>query len=195
MSPTLRYGLAQAPPGIRITQDLLNTVSIDLVSQPDLLDSVQDVGRWLESVDASFADRQLRNSDLTKLRALRDYLRQTVSAGAVSGTAEAFPSGSFSLTVDPGTGEVSVSPKGAGVERVISAVLIERLFAERDGTWRRLKLCHNDACSLAFYDRTRNNNGVWHDVHVCGNAANLRASRNRRKSKETRAAQLETSQR
>jgi hypothetical protein len=98
----------------------------------------------------------------------------------VSGTRRAFPSGSLSLFVDPVHGDMSVVPKGVGVERVVSAVLIERLFAERDGTWRRLKLCRNTACSLAFYDRTRNNNGVWHDVHICGNAVNLRASRSRR---------------
>ena len=180
MSPTLRYGLAQAP-GMRLIQDLLNTVSVDIAGQIDLLDNLQDVGRWLKSIDASLMDRQLRKSDLTKLRALREYLRLTISAGAVSGTSRAFPSGSLSLSVGPLNGEVSVIPTGVGVERVVSAVLIERLFAERDGTSQRLKLCHNTACSLAFYDRTRNNNGVWHDVHVCGNAINLRASRNRRK--------------
>ena len=182
MSPTLRYGLAQAPLGMRLTQDLLNTVSVDLAGHVDLLDNLQDAGRWLKSIHASFASRQLRKSDLAKLRALRDYLRLTISAGAVSGTARDFPSGSLSLCVGPVNGEVSAVPTGSGVERIVSAVLIERLFAERDGTWRRLKLCHNTACSLAFYDRTRNNNGVWHDVHVCGNAVNLRASRNRRKA-------------
>jgi predicted RNA-binding Zn ribbon-like protein len=184
MSPTLRYELAQAPAGLRLTQDLLNTVSVDLAGQIDLLDNLQDAGRWLKSIDDSFAGRQLRKSDLARLRALRDYLRHTISAGAVSGTTRAFPSGSLSITVGPANGEVSVVPKGVGVERIVTAVLIERLFAERDGTWRRLKLCYNTACSLAFYDRTRNNNGVWHDVHVCGNAANLRASRSRRKGEK-----------
>ena len=181
MSPTLRYGIAQAPPNMRLTQDLLNTVSVDLAGQADLLDNLEDVGRWLTSIDVSFVKRKLRKGDLVKLKALREYLRQTMSAGAVSGTIESFPSGALSLAAGTVSGKISVVPIGAGVERIVSAVLMERLFAEHDGTWRRLKLCLNTACSLAFYDRTRNNNGVWHDVHVCGNAINLRASRNRRK--------------
>jgi predicted RNA-binding Zn ribbon-like protein len=183
MSPTLRYGLAQAPPNMRLTQDLLNTVSVDLAGQADVLDNLEDVGRWLASIDASFAKRKLRKGDLVKLKALREYLH-TISAGAVSGTTKTFPSGALALAAAPANGEVSVVPIGAGVEKIVSAVLMERLFAEHDGTWRRLKLCYNTACSLAFYDRTRNNNGVWHDVHVCGNAINLRASRSRRKSEK-----------
>ena len=35
---------------------------------------------------------------------------------------------------------------------------------------------------FAFYDRSRNNGRVWHDVHTCGNVANLRASRARRRA-------------
>ncbi|TFV34142.1 CGNR zinc finger domain-containing protein [Streptomyces sp. T1317-0309] len=39
-----------------------------------------------------------------------------------------------------------------------------------------------------FYDRTRNNIGVWHSVRSCGNPANLRASRARKRvSAEDRA--------
>jgi predicted RNA-binding Zn ribbon-like protein len=34
-------------------------------------------------------------------------------------------------------------------------------------------------CSAAFFDRSRNNSRVWHDVNVCGNLANLHAHRAR----------------
>jgi predicted RNA-binding Zn ribbon-like protein len=37
-------------------------------------------------------------------------------------------------------------------------------------------------CPCAFYDRSRNNSRVWHDVRTCGNVANLRASRARRRA-------------
>ncbi|MGV9881539.1 CGNR zinc finger domain-containing protein [Streptomyces sp. NPDC003006] len=49
---------------------------------------------------------------------------------------------------------------------------------------RRLKTCRNPLCRVAFYDRSRNNSGVWHDVKTCGNAANLRAYRARRRGQE-----------
>ncbi|TDD56985.1 CGNR zinc finger domain-containing protein [Nonomuraea terrae] len=60
-------------------------------------------------------------------------------------------------------------------------MLTECLNAQQDGTWRRLKICPNPRCVATFYDRTRNNNGVWHSTRSCGNPANLRASRARRR--------------
>jgi predicted RNA-binding Zn ribbon-like protein len=41
---------------------------------------------------------------------------------------------------------------------------------------------------VAFFDRSRNNSGVWHDVAACGNAINLRASRARRRARATGSA-------
>jgi len=60
--------------------------------------------------------------------------------------------------------------------------------AQLKDTWRRLKACKNERCQGAFYDRSRNNSGVWHDVHTCGNIANLRASRTRRKQRNSTSA-------
>ncbi|RZB19273.1 CGNR zinc finger domain-containing protein [Streptomyces sp. F001] len=48
-------------------------------------------------------------------------------------------------------------------------------------TLRRLKICRNPRCEAAFYDRSRNNGGVRHNVRVCGNAANLRNCRARQR--------------
>jgi hypothetical protein len=89
--------------------------------------------------------------------------------------------GSLRLALDA-TGEVRAHPEGDGVEWITSAVLGQLYLAQLRDTWRRLKLCRNERCGTAFYDRSRNNSGVWHDVRVCGNAANLRASRARRKN-------------
>jgi predicted RNA-binding Zn ribbon-like protein len=81
----------------------------------------------------------------------------------------------------------------AGDPRALeSAVWAEVLLAQRAGTWARLKLCREPACASAFYDMSRNNSGVWHDVRVCGNAANLRASRLRRKQQAESAEHLES---
>ena len=53
--------------------------------------------------------------------------------------------------------------------------------AQQAGLWPRLKLCHNADCRCAFFDTSRNNSGVWHDVSTCGNTANLRAFRERKR--------------
>ncbi|NEC48446.1 CGNR zinc finger domain-containing protein, partial [Actinospica acidiphila] len=84
-------------------------------------------------------------------------------------------------------GRVALVPVGGPGEWLEAAVWAQVLLAQADGTWQRLKLCREPACRSAFYDRSRNNSGVWHDVRRCGNAANLRASRARRKQQAAEA--------
>jgi predicted RNA-binding Zn ribbon-like protein len=83
--------------------------------------------------------------------------------------------------VPDGTGWVRVVPTGRGVRWLASALWAEALLAQQAGMWPRLKLCNNQVCRAAFFDTSRNNSGVWHDVSTCGNTANLRAFRERRR--------------
>jgi predicted RNA-binding Zn ribbon-like protein len=76
---------------------------------------------------------------------------------------------------------VELRPGGSGAEYVISRVLAGVLAGQQVDTWRRLKACKNARCRVAFYDRSRNNSGVWHSLKTCGNPANLRAFRARNK--------------
>jgi predicted RNA-binding Zn ribbon-like protein len=78
-------------------------------------------------------------------------------------------------------GRIVPDPQGDAVAWLSGAVLSEIQRAQQTDTWRRLKICRNHNCSGAFYDRSKNNSGVWHDVRTCGNAVNLRASRARRR--------------
>ncbi|HWS93260.1 MAG TPA: CGNR zinc finger domain-containing protein, partial [Mycobacterium sp.] len=94
-------------------------------------------------------------------------------------------SASFGLSE---TGEVRLEPVGGGWRWLASALWGEILLSQQNGTWRRIKRCHNHGCATTFYDRSKNNSGVWHNVKTCGNAANLRASRARRRERD-RAAQ------
>ena len=81
-------------------------------------------------------------------------------------------------TVMGGSGSCLQGSPGEWLE---SAIWAQVLLAQADGTWPRLKLCRREACGSAFYDLSRNNSGVWHDVRTCGNVVNLRASRLRKK--------------
>jgi predicted RNA-binding Zn ribbon-like protein len=72
-------------------------------------------------------------------------------------------------------------PSGRGTRWLASALWAEALLAQQAGLWPRLKLCHNADCRAAFFDTSRNNSGVWHDVSTCGNTANLRAFRERKR--------------
>ena len=104
---------------------------------------------------------------------------------AIDGSRMIAVSASFALS---DTGEVRLEPVGSGWRWLASALWGEMLLSQQAGTWRRVKQCHKHGCDTTFYDRSKNNSGVWHNVKTCGNAENLRASRARRRDRERTAA-------
>jgi predicted RNA-binding Zn ribbon-like protein len=182
-----RYELASAPGSLGLVQDFLNTVGIgeygpDLLADPVLASAwVADVGRtWSALRGLDVEPPSLHDADLSKLRALRDTITKLVAGESVGGAA---PSISASFAVSD-AGEVLLKPAGSGWRWLASALWGEILLGQQAGTWRRIKRCHNHQCGSTFYDRSKNNSGVWHNVKTCGNAANLRASRERRRERE-----------
>jgi predicted RNA-binding Zn ribbon-like protein len=185
-----RYRVREAPDGLALVQDLLNTRPITRHS-PDLLAELGDAQRWLDEAVAGWIgvhglpvpELVLSAADLRTLRRLRSAFEEALLAAGRDGFepgATPPPDVAVSLAPDP-DGRVRMVPTGKGARWVASAVWSEALLAQQAGTWPRLKLCHNAQCRSAFYDNSRNNSGVWHDVSTCGNSANLRAFRERRR--------------
>jgi predicted RNA-binding Zn ribbon-like protein len=178
---TERLRLQPAPGGLALVQDLLNTRQIGLQAF-DLLGTADGARYWLrqameqESGDADWV-RELSDRDLDQLRALRTDIERLV-AGSVPAPGPVTQT-SLVLTADGG---LHLDPAGDRMSRFASQVWTQVFLAQLTDTWRRLKLCHNAPCASAFYDRSKNNSGVWHDVKMCGNAVNLRASRARRRA-------------
>jgi hypothetical protein len=193
---TGRYGVGVAPGGLALVQELLNTKAAG--GQADLLAEL--------GTARDLAPVELTDADLPRLRTLRAALSHALGGDRPGDAAPAGPpgggapgggtpgggtagghhgggvAGTVRLTLDPAAGTVGTQARGTGAQWIAATVLTEALLAQRDGTWSRLKLCRKPACAVAFYDRSRNNSGVWHDVRRCGNAANLRASRARRRA-------------
>lgn len=186
---TERLGIASAPGGLGLVQDIINTMAFaGRPGEPDLLadlDSAQawinqTLARWAAAVDREPVEIVLQQGDQDDLRQLRFDVLKAVSGGNFEASrVSRFGSLAARLGND---GQVEVEPRGERVRYFASAVLLECFLAQRLDTWRRLKACKNDRCRVAFYDMSRNNSGAWHDVKVCGNAANLRASRARRRA-------------
>lgn len=191
---TARQGVNVAPAGFRAVQELVNT---DGGGQPDLLADTTLAQEWFSAVLAERAalagdpvadvEVSFTARDLHKLIELRTRLRGLLHR-ATAGTPEEgeqpdwmIPEGVSVGMSQTGDGTVIASPKGTGWKLVASLLLLESWSAQVATTWPRLKVCRNDHCGVAFYDRSKNNSGVWHDVLVCGNAINLRASRARRR--------------
>lgn len=197
-SASHRYGLASAPGGLGLVQDFLNTIGIDDYG-PDLLADVEGVRAWamsavhtwsaLRGLDAEgrelSAPPELREADLAKLRALRQTIAKLVARrqpdvreiAAVAGAGG--PSSCYALL---STGQLRLVPAATGWRWLASALLSEIVLSQHEDTWRRLKQCHRRGCDSTFYDRSKNNSGVWHNVKTCGNTENLRASRARRRA-------------
>jgi predicted RNA-binding Zn ribbon-like protein len=68
----------------------------------------------------------------------------------------------------------------SGVEGALGRILAIVHASIADGTWMRLKACHEHGCEWAFYDHTKNRSGAWCNMGVCGNRAKARAFRERR---------------
>lgn len=185
-----RYRVREAPGGLALVQDLLNTravtrYAVDLLVEPD------EAQRWLLTAAAGWSvvhllptpHLALSAADLRALRRLRSTFAEALIAAASGGSEpDAAPPPDVSVSLAPDAdGRVRMVPTGRGARWVASAVWSEALLAQQAGTWPRLKLCRNPRCGLAFFDTSRNNTGAWHDVSTCGSSANLRALSERRR--------------
>ncbi|MCV7246638.1 CGNR zinc finger domain-containing protein [Mycobacterium mantenii] len=174
-----------------MVQDFLNTRAIDGYG-PDLLANPENAGDWAATAvrawssvrDVDLSSPELRDADLVKLRALRTTIGRLVAGEPPSRRGVGGVGAFFTLS---DAGEVRLDPSGSGWRWLASALWGEILLSQQAGTWRRIKRCHNHRCGSTFYDRSKNNSGVWHDVKTCGNAVNLRASRARRRERDRAA--------
>ncbi|MGB3353734.1 MAG: CGNR zinc finger domain-containing protein [Mycobacterium sp.] len=193
MSPswpaTTRYRLRTAPSGLALVQDLINTRAIS-DHGPDLLSDGVTASAWANGALAAWSEVSglpaptlvLTERDAGRLRTLRSTLRDLITSDTPPET-PVRPDGTvgFALT---DSGEVQLVPRGSGTQWLAAACWTEVLLGQRSSTWERLKRCREPACDSVFYDRSKNNSGVWHDAKTCGNRTNLRTSRARRRSSQ-----------
>jgi hypothetical protein len=192
-SASQRFGAVPAPGGLGLVHDFLNTIGVSTYG-PDLLEDTTLARGWVDGAVRTWSELReapgagahppaLDDADLVKLRALRSTIAKLV-AGEPPDDSARLVSGAFALS---DTGEVRLEPTGSGWRWLASALWGEILLSQQHDTWRRLKTCRNHQCGSVFYDRSKNNSGVWCSVKTCGNAANLRASRARRRERERSA--------
>ncbi|MGC5320321.1 CGNR zinc finger domain-containing protein [Micromonospora arida] len=197
---TARYDLDAAPGGLGLVQDLLNTISAGAPRQPDLLDDLGSATEWARLAVAQWSTATgrpapavpLDPAGLGELRTFREELLDGIDSG-LRGTPDLGQSAEASDRVPAGfrstgatlrldrDGFVHLDPAGIGADLLISLILGALFEAQLADVGRRIKTCRNPRCRVAFYDRSRNNSGVWHSVRVCGHPTNLRAHRARQR--------------
>ncbi|WP_306215389.1 CGNR zinc finger domain-containing protein [Actinoplanes sp. RD1] len=178
MSDNTRYRVAVAPGDLRVVQELLNTAAKNGGRTPDLLDAPAPAAQWLSAYGIA-GD----SPGVSALRTLRDTLRRSLlerdhGVGDTGPAAQDVPAAAPLLLAPDGT--VRLDDRPDGIAALAGRVLLAVRDAQLTGAWRRIKLCRNPDCRVAFWDSSRNTSGAWHDVRTCGNVANLRNSRARR---------------
>jgi predicted RNA-binding Zn ribbon-like protein len=144
---------------------------------------------WLREHDLITAEDMVTEGDYRRTVAMREALRQLLRRPAEAGSTEDAQAtlralaSHLLLQVDVVSASVSrLSPESTGVDGFLAQVLAEMYTAMATGTWQRLKVCHNTACSRAFYDNSKNRSGLWCSATICGNRMHARTYREQRRT-------------
>ncbi|GGV03486.1 hypothetical protein GCM10010182_21860 [Actinomadura cremea] len=185
---------AHADPAL-LLRDFVNTLNIDAGTEG--LATPADLTGWLAGRGLVPAGTAASDGDLGTAIDLREGLRAAMLGNHGRGTAGGGPGapelpaeledalGTLPLRVTLAAGpRPSLRPAGepgtaaAGLAGIAAAIA----GAAADGTWPRLKVCHEDTCLWAFLDTSKNRSRAWCDMSTCGNRTKTRAYRARRRA-------------
>jgi predicted RNA-binding Zn ribbon-like protein len=181
---------APAPGPLRLVQVFVNTN--DLEGGPELLHDAGALRAWLVDAGLLRPDERVSDDDHAHAIALREAIRELVSAHAglphdpaaadvVNAAAER--AGLRPVLDDPAT---RFEPSAGGVDRALGRIVAAIHAAVAEGTWPRLKACERDVCRWAFYDHSKNRSGHWCSMAVCGRREKNRRAYRRRRARAAR---------
>ncbi|HEY7660665.1 MAG TPA: CGNR zinc finger domain-containing protein [Actinomycetota bacterium] len=133
-------------------------------------------------------EERLTQADRERYLRLRDAFRSLIVADAgatISGAdAQAIDDAGRTAGLHPhfhASGTPTLEPKARGVAAAFGTMVAIAFVSAFDGTFAHLKLCADETCRSAFYDRSKNHSGRWCSMAVCGNRAKVRAWRERQR--------------
>jgi predicted RNA-binding Zn ribbon-like protein len=177
-----------APMPLLRVQAFLNTVDVE--DDVDLLSEPATARDWLVEAGLLGRGSDLTDADLELAREVRDCLRSLLESDGDDPEQEAADLETLRKLAAEHTARLTVGDGGVlGLVDVCGETLGDALFgllliirgAQVEGTWSRLKMCANPDCAWVFYDRSRNQQGNWCNMAVCGNRLKNRQLRARRR--------------
>ena len=148
----------------------------------EMLDDPAPAQAWMDDVLDEWRARHpgsdvppipLGGATLKSVKKLRQDVRDLLGGDAPA-PAEAL---SAPLRASLNAGRFELVPQGAGAGWLRSAVSSELLLAQEHDLLRRRKTCRNEVCLVAFYDRSKSNSRIWHDMARCGTPQHVREYR------------------
>jgi predicted RNA-binding Zn ribbon-like protein len=187
-SLTLDSGGREPAPGkLLLVEELLNTFDVELGT-----DELADLGAladWLRARELLGPDDALEPGDLERARAFREGLRALLDERAHGGIRDEtlralneLPAAALLRARFDAAGSPQLVPVATGLDRALAELCAIIGAAALDGTWARLKVCAQDTCMYAFYDRSKNRSGSWCSMAVCGNRSKARSYRERQRT-------------
>jgi predicted RNA-binding Zn ribbon-like protein len=178
------FGENEAPGELELVRRFVNTRDVE--EGTDELDGPNSLLGWFSGMglldDEAIADKE----DLKRALALREGIRSLLLANNGEGIEPDSlrelnrVAGSVCLGVRfDENASATLGPESSGVSAALGHILAAVVRATDEGIWGRLKICSNDACQWAFYDRSRNRSGKWCTMEGCGNRMKARAFRQR----------------
>jgi predicted RNA-binding Zn ribbon-like protein len=176
-----------APMPLLLVQAFVNTR--DLEDQSDRLSDTAGARAWFVDAGMLGPDVPLAPADLELAHAVRESIRGLLetAVGGPQSDANLAPLRELAnthrprLTVGDGGALELENPRHANLGDGLFDLLLIIRRAQQDGSWSRLKTCANPDCRWAFYDRSRNQQGNWCDMALCGNRLKNRQLRARRR--------------
>jgi predicted RNA-binding Zn ribbon-like protein len=174
----------EAPGELELVRRFVNTRDVE--EGTDELDSPDSLLGWFAGMDLLDEEASADEGDLKRALALREGIRSLLLANNGEELEPADlrelnrAAGSMCLTVRfDEKGSPTFEPESSGVSAALGRILAAVVRAADEGIWVRLKVCPNEACQWAFYDRSKNRSGRWCTMEVCGNRMKARSFRQR----------------
>jgi predicted RNA-binding Zn ribbon-like protein len=178
-----------APGALGLVQDFDNPRNS--LQGGDLLGGMEEADRRLAERGLLAADESVGETGRRALVEFREALRAVLLAH--NGAAEPGAgveglnrmAGSAVLGVLFGAdGRPALGPVAGEdpAERVVARLLAEIYRADAEDRWGRLKACRNPGCRWVFYDASKNGQGRWCNMQVCGARHKMRRYRERKQS-------------
>jgi predicted RNA-binding Zn ribbon-like protein len=183
-APTESTNRNAAPEHLELVRQFVNTLDID--EGQDILARPDTTKTWLVGNQLLSPKVKVTEADRARAVEFREALRELLSGHTVGkvgpgaskrfdGVVRDIP---MALRVDE-TGWVRVDAAGRGFDGALGELLARTFASMENGSWQRMKACHDDSCRWAFYDHSKNRSSLWCDMAVCGNRHKVSAFRKR----------------